>query len=63
MRKRFEQQLKIGQRPISEIRIHPKSTNALEQLVGALKELYGVLKIRVSIKICANSSNMCHQKF
>lgn len=40
MRKRFEQQLRIGQRPISEIRIRPKSTNALEHLVCALKELY-----------------------
>ena len=40
MRKRFEQQLRIGQRPISEIRVNPKSTNALEQLVVALKELY-----------------------
>ena len=40
MRKRFDQQLRIGQLPISEIRIRPKSTNALEQLVGALKELY-----------------------
>ena len=40
MRKRFEQQLQIGQFPISEIQINPKSHNALEQLVAALKKLY-----------------------
>ena len=40
MRKRFELQLRIGQTPIHEITINPKSKNALDQLVCALKELY-----------------------
>ena len=40
MRKRFELQLKIGQTPISEIYINPKSKNALDQLIAALKEIY-----------------------
>jgi len=40
MRKRFELQLKIGQTPVSEIYINPKSKNALDQLIAALKELY-----------------------
>jgi len=40
MRKRFELQLSIGQTPISEIYINPKSKNALDQLIAALKELY-----------------------
>ena len=40
MRKRFELQLNIGQTPISEIYIHPKSKNALDQLIAALKEIY-----------------------
>jgi len=40
MRQRFDLQLKIGQTPISEIYINPKSKNALEQLVAALKEIY-----------------------
>ncbi|MDR0395006.1 MAG: hypothetical protein LBH77_07615 [Tannerella sp.] len=40
MRKRFEQQLRIGQIPVGEIKINPKSTNALEQLIAALKEIY-----------------------
>jgi hypothetical protein len=40
MRKRFELQLSIGQTPISEIYIHPKSKNALDQLIAALKEIY-----------------------
>ena len=40
MRKRFEIQLDIGQIPISEIDIDPKSRNALEHLIAALKELY-----------------------
>jgi hypothetical protein len=40
MRQRFELQMKIGQTPISAIYIRPKSKNALEQLIAALKELY-----------------------
>ena len=40
MRKRFELQLSIGQTPIEEIRINPKSKNALDQLIAALKEIY-----------------------
>jgi len=40
MRQRFDLQLKIGQTPISEIYINPKSTNALDQLIAALKEIY-----------------------
>lgn len=40
MRKRFEQQLSIGQLPIEETYINPKSRNAIDQLVAALKELY-----------------------
>jgi hypothetical protein len=40
MRQRFNLQLKIGQTPISEIYINPKSKNALDQLVAALKEIY-----------------------
>jgi hypothetical protein len=40
MRKRFELQLNIGQTPISEIYINPKSKNALDQLIAALKEIY-----------------------
>jgi len=40
MRKRFEIETGIGQTPISEIEINPKSKNALEQLVAALKEIY-----------------------
>jgi len=40
MRKRFELQMKIGQTPISEIYINPKSKNSLEQLIAALKEIY-----------------------
>jgi len=40
MRKRFEVQLRIGQTPISEIYIHPKSKNSLDQLIASLKELY-----------------------
>lgn len=40
MRQRFEQQLKIGQLPISEIYINPKSKNALVELIAALKEIY-----------------------
>jgi hypothetical protein len=40
MRKRFELQLSIGQTPIGDIYINPKSKNALDQLIAALKELY-----------------------
>jgi len=40
MRKRFELQMKIGQTAINEIYINPKSTNRLDQLVAALKEIY-----------------------
>jgi hypothetical protein len=40
MRKRFDLQLSIGQTPIHEIRINPKSKNALDQLIAALKEIY-----------------------
>jgi hypothetical protein len=40
MRKRFELQLRIGQTAINDIYINPKSKNALDQLVAALKELY-----------------------
>jgi len=40
MRKRFELQMSIGQTPISEIYISPKSKNSLEQLIAALKEIY-----------------------
>jgi hypothetical protein len=40
MRKRFDLQLEIGQTPISEIYINPKSKNSLDQLVAALKEIY-----------------------
>jgi hypothetical protein len=40
MRKRFELQLSIGQTPVDEIYINPKSKNALDQLIAALKEIY-----------------------
>jgi len=40
MRKRFEQQLSIGQIPIEETIISPKSKNALDELLVALKEIY-----------------------
>ena len=40
MRKRFEQQFSIGQTPIDKIYINPKSKNALDQLIAALKEIY-----------------------
>ena len=40
MRKRFEQQLKMGQIPISETEINPDSQNALDQLLAALKEIF-----------------------
>ena len=40
MRQRFEIQLKIGQTPINQILINPKSKNSLDQLIAALKEIY-----------------------
>ena len=40
MRKRFEQQLSIGQLPISETKINSKSKNALDELLAALKAIY-----------------------
>ena len=40
MRKRFEQQLFIGQLPISETKINSKSKNSLDELLAALKEIY-----------------------
>ncbi len=40
MRKRFEQQLSLGQLPISETKISIKSKNALDELLAALKEIY-----------------------
>lgn len=40
MRKRFEQQLEIGQLPISETEIPVKSKNSLDELLVALKEIY-----------------------
>jgi len=40
MRKRFEQQLSIGQLPISEAKINSKSKNSLDELLVALKEIY-----------------------
>ena len=40
MRKRFELQFSLGQTPVSEIYINPKSKNALEQLIASLKEIY-----------------------
>lgn len=40
MRKRFEQQLAIGQIPIEETFISSKSKNALDELLAALKAIY-----------------------
>jgi hypothetical protein len=40
MRKRFEQQLQIGQIPISEAEINPKSRDAYVHLMRALKEIF-----------------------
>ena len=40
MRKRFEQQLGLGQLPIEATYIDPKSKNALYQLLAALKAIY-----------------------
>jgi len=41
MRKRFEQQLSIGQLPIEETPIPIKSKHALDELLAALKAIYG----------------------
>lgn len=40
MRNRFEQQLTLGQIPIEETRINPKSKNAVDEMIAALKELF-----------------------
>ncbi len=40
MRKRFEQQLSIGQLPIEETKISLKSKNSLDELLAALKAIY-----------------------
>ena len=40
MRKRFEQQLVIGQIPIDEVEIPTKRSTALDELLAALKEIY-----------------------
>jgi hypothetical protein len=40
MRQTFDAQFQIGQIPISDIKINPKSKNALDQLIAALKEIY-----------------------
>jgi len=40
MRERFDLQMKIGQTAISEIYVDPKSKNALDHLIVALKEIY-----------------------
>lgn len=40
MRKRFEQQLSIGQIPIEDTLVNPKSKNAVDELIVALKELF-----------------------
>lgn len=40
MRNRFAQQLSIGQKPIEETRINPKSKNAVDELLAALLAIY-----------------------
>jgi hypothetical protein len=40
MRKRFEQQLGLGQLAIEAVFINPKSKNALDELLAALKSIY-----------------------
>lgn len=40
MRKRFEQQLSIGQIPIEDTFINPKSKHAIDELLAALKKIY-----------------------
>lgn len=40
MRKRFEQQLTLGQLPIEETYINPRNRYALDELLAALKEIY-----------------------
>jgi hypothetical protein len=44
MRKRFEQQLSIGQIPIEETVINPKRKNVVDELLAALKP-YTVIRI------------------
>ena len=39
IRKRFEQQLGLGQLPIEAIKINPKSRNSLDELLAALKAI------------------------
>ena len=53
MRKRFELQLSIGQTSIEEFYINPKSKNALEQLIAALKEIYCNTEYNDKIPGCA----------
>jgi len=40
MRKRFEQQLALGQLPIEETQISSKTKNALNELLAALHAIY-----------------------
>ena len=40
MRKRFTQQLSVGQIPIEDAQINPKSKNALNELLAALHAIY-----------------------
>lgn len=40
MRKRFEQQLVLGQLPIEQTQINPKSRHAITELLAALKAIY-----------------------
>jgi hypothetical protein len=49
MRKRFEQQLGLGQLPIEETFINPKSKNSLDQLLAALKAIYCNKKYNLEI--------------
>ena len=49
MRKRFEQQLGLGQLPIEATYINPKSKNALDQLLAALRAIYSNKKYNQAI--------------
>lgn len=49
MRKRFEQQLGLGQLPIESTLINPKSKNALDELLVALKAIYSNKKYNEEI--------------
>ena len=49
MRKRFEQQLGLGQLPIEATLINPKSKNALDELLVALKAIYSNKKYNEEI--------------